>query len=222
MSFADDIERRALPLRRAILAHPFITGVGDGTLDAAKFRYYVMQDYVYLIDYSRVLALAAARAPDLETMGWFAGLLDETLNTEMELHRGYCAEFGITRPELEATEAAPATLAYTSFLLKVAHQGSFGELVASLLPCQWGYWEIGDHLARLGEPQRAPLYCQWVQMYSSAEFAELAQAIRSLADRIGEGAGPGELAAMGEAYLTSLRLEHRFWEMAYTLEDWGV
>ena len=138
MSFADDIELRALPLRRAILAHPFITGVGDGTLDAAKFRYYVMQDYVYLIDYSRVLALAAARAPDLETMGWFAGLLDETLNTEMELHRGYCAEFGITRPELEATEAAPATLAYTSFLLKVAHQGSFGELVASLLPCQWG------------------------------------------------------------------------------------
>ena len=222
MSFADDIERRALPLRRAILAHPFITGVGDGTLDVEKFRYYVMQDYVYLIDYSRVLALAAARAPGLETMGWFAGLLAETLNTEMELHRSYCAEFGITRPELEATEAAPATMAYTSFLLKVAHQGSFGELVASLLPCQWGYWEIGDHLARLGEPRHAPLYCQWIQMYSSAEFADLARDIRSLADRIGERAGPVELAAMGEAYLTSLRLEHRFWEMAYTLEDWGV
>ncbi len=222
MSFAEDIEGKALPIRQAILAHPFIAGVGDGTLPVEKFKYYVMQDYVYLVDYARLLALAAARAPGLETMGWFAGLLDETLNTEMDLHRGYCAEFGITRQELEATQPAPTTIAYTSFLLKVAHQGSFGELVASLLPCQWGYWEIGDHLARRGEPKHAPLYCRWIQMYSSTGFAELARAVRSLADRVAEGAGPGQMAAMGEAYLTSLRFEYRFWDMAYSLEGWGV
>ena len=222
MSFAEDIERRALPIRQAILAHPFISGVGDGTLEVEKFKYYVMQDYVYLIDYSRVLALAAARAPDLETMGWFAGLLDETLNTEMDLHRSYCAEFGITTEELEETRPAPTTTAYTSFLLKVAHQGSVGELVAALLPCQWGYWEIGDHLARRGEPKAAPLYCKWVQMYAAPEFAALAQSIRDLADRVGEQAGTKELAAMGEAYLTSLRYEYLFWEMAYNLEGWPV
>ena len=88
--------------------------------------------------------MASARASDLETMGWFARLLDETLNVEMELHRGYCAEFGITTVELETTVAAPTTLAYTSYLLQLAHQGSFPELVASLVPCQWGYWEIGE------------------------------------------------------------------------------
>ncbi|MFQ6026555.1 MAG: thiaminase II [Dehalococcoidia bacterium] len=222
MSFADDIEQRSEPIRKAILEHPFVTGVGDGTLDVAKFKHYVLQDYAYLIDYSRVLALASARAPDLETMGWFAGLLDETLNTEMDLHRSYCAEFGITPQELEATIPAATTVAYTSFLLKVAHQGSFGELVASLLPCQWGYWEIGDHLARLGEPESAPLYCQWIQMYTATEFAELAQTIRNLADRIGGAAGPPEVAAMGEAYLTSLRYEYLFWDMAYNLEGWPV
>ena len=222
MSFAEDIERKAWPIRQAILAHPFVTGVGDGTLDVEKFKYYVMQDYAYLIDYSRVLALASARAPDLETMGWFARLLDETLNVEMDLHRSYCAEFGITPQQLESTRPAPTTVAYTSFLLKVAHQGSFGELVASLLPCQWGYWEIGDHLARQGEPESAPLYCQWIRMYTAPEFAELAQTIRALADRIGEQSGPAELAAMGEAYLTSLRYEYLFWDMAYKLEDWRV
>ena len=222
MSFAEDIEKKALPVRQEILAHPFITGVGDGTLPVEKFKYYVMQDYAYLIDYSRVLALASARAPDLETMGWFAQLLDETLNTEMELHRSYCAEFGITRDELEATRPAPTTIGYTSFLLNIAHQGSFGELVASLLPCQWGYWEIGERLAVQGEPKEAPLYCQWIQMYTSPEFTDLAWSIRNMADRLGERAGPDELAAMGEAYLTSLRFEHRFWEMAYTLEDWAV
>ena len=222
LSFADEIERRALSIRQAILAHPFITGLGDGSLPVEKFRYYVMQDYAYLIDYSRVLALASARALDLKTMAWFAQLLDETLNTEMELHRTYCAEFGISRQQLEETRPSPTTIGYTSYLLKVAHQGSFGELVAALLPCQWGYWEIGDHLARRGEPRGAPLYRQWIQMYSSAEFTALAQSMRSLADRLGNRAGPAEQEAMMEAYLTSLRFEHMFWDMAYNLKDWAV
>ena len=115
MSFMDDLEAKALPVRQAILNHPFVTGIGDGTLDVDKFRFYVRQDYLYLIDYARVIALAAARSPSLETMGWFARLLDGTLNVEMDLHRGYCAEFGITNEELEATPIAPTTMAYTRF-----------------------------------------------------------------------------------------------------------
>ena len=99
---------------------------------------------------------------------------------------------------------------------------AFAELVAGLLPCQWGYWEIGNHLARQGEPIDAPLYCQWIQMYADPEFAALADQLRNLANRLGEQAGPIELAAMGQAYLTSLRFEYRFWDMAYNLEDWGV
>ena len=222
MAFADDIERESLPIRQAILAHPFVAGVGAGTLETVRFKHYVLQDYVYLIDYSRALALAAAKAPDLPTMGWFARLLDETLNREMDLHRSYCAQFGIDRSELESTIAAPTTVAYTSYLLRLAHQGSFAELVAGLLPCQWGYWEIGNHLARQGEPAEAPLYCQWIQMYADPEFAALADQLRNLANRLGESAGPIELAAMGQAYLTSLRFEYRFWDMAYNLEDWAV
>ena len=222
MSFAEDIETRALPIREAILAHPFIIGVGDGTLPVDKFKHYVRQDYAYLIDYSRVLALGSAKAPDLAAMGWFAGLLDGTLKVEMSLHRNYCAQFGITPEDLESTKPAPTTTAYTSFLLKVAHQQSFGELVASLMPCQWGYWEIGDHLAGRGEPKQAPLYCQWIQMYTSEEFTALAQEIRALADRVAGDAGPIQLEAMAQAYLTSLRFEYQFWEMSYNLEQWAV
>lgn len=218
MGFSDDIERKALPIRQAILSHPFITGVGDGSLPIENFKHYVKQDYVYLIDYARVLALASAKSPDLETMGWFAGLLDETLNTEMELHRRYCAQFGITRQELDATKPTPTTVAYTSFLLRMAYQGTFPELVASLLPCQWGYWEIGAHLAALGEPENAPLYAEWIQMYASPEYAVLAESIRSLANRVAEEPAKGQIAAMDEAYLTSLRFELAFWDMAQNLE----
>ncbi len=222
MGFISDIEAQTQSMRDAILAHPFVTGVGDGTLPVEKFKYYVAQDYAYLVDYSRALALASARAPRLDDMSWFASLLDETLNVEMALHRSYCEEFGIGAQELESTVAAPATVAYTSFLLKTAHQGSFGELLASLLPCQWGYWEIGNHLLQRGLPQNAPLYAKWIEMYTSEEFAALAHHIREMTDRIGDEAGPAELAAMGEAYQTSVRLEHLFWDMAYNLEEWGI
>ena len=222
MAFADDVEKKAESVRQAILKHPFVTGIGDGTLDFEKFKFYVRQDYVYLIDYSRVLALASARALDLDTMGWFARLLHETLNTEMELHRQYCARFGISSEELEETKAAPTTLAYTSYLLKIASQGSYAELAASFLPCQWGYWEIADHLFRRGEPTHAPLYCEWIRMYISDEYKSLADWARQLANGLAERATPQEVAKMEEAYLTSLRYEYLFWDMACNLETWPV
>ena len=218
MGFITEIENQTLSIRQAILEHPFITGIGDGSLPVDRFKYYVIQDYVYLIDYSRALAVASARAIDLQDMSWFAGLLDETLNQEMALHRSYCQEFGINLQDLESVEPASTTKSYTNFLLKTAYQGSFGELVASLLPCQWGYWEIGDHLLKRGLPTSAPLYAQWIKMYTSEEFTELAHQIREMADRIGGGAGLAEQAAMRQAYTDSVRLEHRFWDMAYGLE----
>ncbi len=222
MSFAVNVESKAEPIRQAILAHPFITGIGDGTLKVENFKYYVLQDYVYLIDYSRVLALASARAPDLNTQGWFARLLHETLDTEMDLHRSYCAQFDITSQDLEATVAAPTTLAYTRYLLGVAYQGSYQELVAAFLPCQWGYWDIGNHLAHQGEPSHAPLYCQWIQMYVSEEYKALADWARSYADELAESSSAKEVTRMENAYLTSLKYEYMFWDMAYKLEAWPV
>jgi thiaminase/transcriptional activator TenA len=94
--------------------------------------------------------------------------------------------------------------------------------VASLLPCQWGYWEIGNNLMRHGLPQNAPLYAQWIEMYTSQEFADLAEHLRAMADRIGQEAGPSELADMTQAYETSIRLEYGFWDMAYGMEGWRV
>ena len=222
MGFIENVEQRAQPIRQAILKHPFVQGLGRGDLAPDRFKFYIIQDYLYLIDYARVLALGAARAPQLATMAWFARLLDETLNTEMELHRNYCAQFGITRHELETAKPAPTTIAYTAYLLRVASQGSFGELTASLLPCQWGYWEIGQHLAQQAPPTHAPLYAQWIEMYSSDEFRNLALHLREMTARIGNRAGADDQAAMELAYHTSLRLEHQFWDMAWNLEQWPV
>jgi thiaminase/transcriptional activator TenA len=222
MSFASDVEKKASRLRRAILRHPFITGVGRGDLAVEKFKFYVRQDYLYLIDYSRVLALASAKAPTLDAQGWFAKILHETLNTEMDLHRRYCARFGISRRQLEATPIAPTTLAYVNFLLAVAHHRTYAELAAALLPCQWGYWEIGRHLSKKGLPSHLPLYQQWIEMYSSPGFKALGNWLRNHTNNIAKSQSPVVVQKMEDSYLTSLQYEYQFWGMAFRLENWPV
>ena len=222
MSFCDEIEAASKPQREAMMNHPFVQGIGDGTLPTDRFKHFITQDYVYLIDFSRCIAVATAKAPDLETMGWLATAVEYTLNTEMDLHRSFCAEFGISAAELEATRPAPTTYSYTSYLLRVAHQGSFGETIAALVPCIWGYWQVGERLAAQGEPANAPRYAEWIRMYSGPENQAVAEETRAICDRVASTAGSAEIEAMKEAYITCTRYEYAFWQMAWTLEDWAA
>ena len=105
MGFSENMRRECTEIWDAEHNHPLVAGIGDGSLDLEKFRYYMRQDYIYLIDYCRVIALAAAKTSDVEDMGWFAKLLDETLNTEMSLHVSFCEDFGISEEELLADTA---------------------------------------------------------------------------------------------------------------------
>ena len=219
MVFTDEIADDAERAWQAIFDHPMVQGIGDGTLDEEPFRYWVRQDYVYLIEYGRVFALGAASAPDLDRMGTFAVLLDETINTEMDLHRSYAAEFGISEPELEATEPSPTTHAYTDFLVRTAATGTFGELVAALLPCMWGFNETGNRLAEDGLPDH-DLYADWIELYSGEEFTELARWCRELLDEVAADSTATERHRYRELFLTSARYEYLFWDAAWNQEQW--
>ncbi len=219
--FSDRLYRLARPVWEAQQNHPFVRGIGDSTLDIEKFKFWVRQDYLFLIDYARLLGLAVARSPDLLTMRRFADLAQETLNVEMELHRSYAAEFGISLGELEAEEKAPTTHGYADFLLRVASVGDFSELVAALLPCMWSFCEIGERLAEKPRPEDGR-YGKFIDMYSSPEFAELADWCRELVDKVAAGLPEEALRRMEGAFLTSSRYEYLFWEMAWRQEGWPV
>ena len=199
--------------------HPFVRGIGDGTLDLERFRFWIRQDYLFLIEYSRMLALAAARAPDVDTMRRFAHLVHETLHEEMDLHRSYSADLGIPEADLEREKMAPTTRGYTDFLLRTATIGDFAELVAALLPCMWGFNEIGRRLAEHGLPN-AEHYARWIEMYASEEFTSLVDWLRELTDRISTNLSGASWDRMRDVFLTSSRYELSFWEMAWTLETW--
>ena len=219
--FTSRLRRLADSIWEAQHQHPFVRGIGEGTLDLERFGFWVRQDYLFLIEYARLLALAAARAPSLETMQRFADLMHATLKVEMDLHRKYASEFGIAQRELEIELMAPTTRAYTDFLLRVAALGDFAELAAALLPCMWAFAEIGDRMSR-GQPPDDPRHAAWIEMYASAEFQELASWCRDLVDNLAAGAGDETLRRMQDAFITSSQYEYLFWEMAWRLERWRV
>jgi thiaminase (transcriptional activator TenA) len=214
MAFTDELRQAADPIWAAEHEHAFVRGIGEGSLDAAKFRHYVRQDYLFLIDYARLLALGCARAPRLDEMGRFAQLAGTVLGSEMELHRSYAAEWGISTAELEHERPTPTTRAYTDFLLRVAALGDYGELAAALLPCMWGYHELAARLAERGHPGNE-LYARWIDQYAGAEFGELTAWCRTLTDRAAE---TSDHRRMTDAFLTSSRYELAFWDASWRQE----
>jgi thiaminase/transcriptional activator TenA len=222
MHFTEEVQQHAAALRQRVFEHPFVTGIGDGTLPMAAFQYYMCQDYVFLIDYSRVLALAVAKAQTLEVMGHFASLLHETLNTEMALHRQFAAQCNIRPEMLEATQAAPTTRAYTQHLLTVAYSDSLTAIATAVLPCMWDYSDIGQRLAAQGLPPTQPLYSQWIQTYAAPEFGALATWLRQLLDTLTASLTPADKAPLIRLFLDSCRYEYLFWDMAYRQEVWPL
>ncbi|MSP78998.1 MAG: thiaminase II [Dehalococcoidia bacterium] len=219
--FSDHLRALAAPTWEAQHAHPFVHGIGDGTLSLPRFRYWVRQDYVFVIDYVRLLLLGSARAPDVATMARLASLAQATLNVELALHRAYAKSVGVTAAALEREKKSPTCQAYGDFLLRTATLGSYGELIAALLPCMGGFSEIGLRLAKQPPPKQ-PHLRKWVEMYASPDFAAQGAWCRSLMDAIAKGAPAGERSRLEEAFLISSKYELAFWDMSWNQQKWPV
>ena len=220
-AFTDELFAAARPVWEAQLEHPFVRGIAAGDLDEEVFRHWVVQDYLYLMEFARVFAWAAAKADRLASMGWYAAALDLTLNTEMELHRAYAARFGISAEDLEAGAMWPTNRAYTDFLVRTAADGDLAELVAALLPCAWGYAWIGQRLAEDERPSDRR-YADWIETYASAEFQTAAEWLRGEMNRLVVDVSAEKRDRLRELFLLSSRYEWRFWEMCWRGEAWAV
>ena len=170
----------------AILRHPFVTGLTDGTLPREAFRHYIVQDAHYLRGYARALALCGARAGEPRDTVMFAAHAGGAIAAEQGLHAALLADLGLTAEAAAAEPVAPTTRAYVSYLLATAHGGSFAEAVAAVLPCYWIYARVGEELLGRGSPD--PLYARWIAMYGGEEFQSVVDAVLD-ADRPGRRGG---------------------------------
>jgi thiaminase/transcriptional activator TenA len=220
VTFTTTLWRSIEPIYATILAHPFLRGLIDGSLPRDAFQFYAVQDALYLRDFARALALAAARAAREDWIIMFTEHAAGALKVEKTLHESFFKDFGLSPEQVSATPLAPTNLAYTSYLLATAHAGPFHEAVAALLPCYWIYWEVGKELERRGSPD--PLYTRWIGTYASGEFGALVEAVLAATNAMAARVGEPERDAMRRHFLATSRYEWMFWDMGWRREAWPV
>jgi thiaminase/transcriptional activator TenA len=220
VAFTDELWRAIAPIWTAILAHPFVRGLTDGSLPPETFRFYAVQDALYLRDFARALSLAAARAPEDEWIIMFNEHAAGALRVERALHESFFADWGLMPADVAATPLAPTNLAYTSYLLAVAYGAPYHEAMAAVLPCYWIYWEVGKALERAGSSD--PLYARWIASYASREFGDVVRAVIGATDQVARRLSAPEREAMRRHFVTTSRYEWMFWEMGWRREAWPV
>ncbi len=201
----------------AILGHPFVVELYRGDLPLGRFRYYALQDYHFLVWYTKALALAAYKARDLESMRAMLELAYGTATGEMANYGRLLGRMGLTLRDAMDVEPNAANLAYTNFLAHTCTYGTFEECVAALLPCLWSYAEIAEAHRHLLERNGVDLYREWASTYLGEEYRRLVARMRGLLDA--SGAPPERLVG---PFLTASRYEYMFWEAAYREERWPV
>jgi thiaminase/transcriptional activator TenA len=216
-SFSDHAWQRTTELRAAIHDLRFNRELAAGTLDPARFQFYIVQDALYLDAYARILVMAGARGPDGATLRLFAECGLEAVAVEQALHGQYLTQFSANA--LEA-EPSPDCLSYTSFLFATAYHEPWEVLMAALLPCFWIYWDVGNAIAR--ESAADNKYRAWIDTYSDEAFGTAVRAVIAATDKAAEAATDAVRARMMTAFIRSSQYEYLFWEGAYQLRRWPV
>jgi thiaminase (transcriptional activator TenA) len=205
---------------RRILAHPFLTGLTDGTLSEAAFRFYAIQDALYLRDFARGLALLGAKAPADEAVIMFCEHGKTAIVVERTLHESFFAAWGLSPQDVYTTPPAPNNVLYTSYLLRVAYERPFHEGLGAFLPCYWIYWEVGKELEKRGSP--VSIYKRWIDTYASADFGAVVQQVLALTDQVAATLTPADRERVTQHFIMTSRFEYLFWDMGYRQQTWEV
>ena len=198
--------------------HPFVRGIADGSLDKEKFKFYMIQDYLYLIDYARVFALGVAKARDAQTMRLFAGYVHQILDGEMDIHKGYMQRLGITTEEAEGAALSLDNISYTAYMLRVANEEGPAEIAAAILSCALSYEHIAKKIVA-ENPAAAdrPFYGEWVRGYADPGYAASNEVLVALTERLTAGYSEAQLDHLTEIFIACSRYEGAFWDMAWEM-----
>ncbi|ACB25370.1 thiaminase/transcriptional activator TenA [Methylobacterium sp. PvP062] len=219
-AFSQEAWARNAAAYETIRSMPFNAELAAGTLPQDRFRHYIVQDAHYLIGFGRALSLAAAKAPDPDTIVQFSRAAQEAIVVERALHGGFFRDYGIGPETFAATPLTPACDHYVCYLVATAYAEPYAVLCAALLPCFWIYKAVGDDIFARAAPDNP--YRAWIDTYAGDEFAAAVAAMIAATDRAALDASEGERARMHRAFTQATRLEWQFWDSAYRDAAWTL
>ncbi len=200
--------------------HPFVKGIEDGTLDKEKFRYYIIQDFLYLEDYARSFAVGIAKARSVETTRIFSSYIAMLTGSEMTIHHGYMGKFGVTQEELDNTPRALDNLSYTSYMLRVAYEEGEAEILAAILSCACSYEQIAKNMVKRNpDCVNHPFYGEWITGYASAEYAAENIVLIDALNKLTEHYTEQQLNHLTDIFIACSRYEYLFWDFSWRMSS---
>jgi len=161
--------------------HDFVNLLSSDTLKEKYFLNYLIQDYLFLIQFSKAWSLAVLKSDTLEEMKIAANTVNDLINFEMELHIKLCGSYNISKNDLESANEENENIAYTRYVLELGYSGDFLDLLSALAPCVLGYGEIGMNGKNL--KIKTLMYQKWIDTYSSDEYQDVCKNVANLIDQ---------------------------------------
>lgn len=195
--------------------HPFVLGIQNGDLDRNKFRYYIIQDYLYLEDYAKAFAVGVAKAKSLETANLFSKYI-YVMNGELNVHSGYIARLGISHDEITSTPRSLDNLSYTSYMLRVAYEEGEAEILAAILSCAYSYEIIAKNIVKNNPGSvNDGFYGDWIKGYASDAYAADNVILIDTLNRLTESYTESQIRHLIDIFVACSRYELAFWEMSW-------
>ena len=198
--------------------HPFVKGIENGTLDQEKFRYYIKQDYLYLIEYTKVFGIGIAKSKSTEVTKLFASYIQLLTDGEMDIHRGYMGRFGVTEAELADTPRALDNLSYTSYMLRVAYEEGEAEVLAAILSCAYSYEMIARNIVK-NNPNSVnhEFYGDWIKGYASDAYSKENVELIKMLEKLTEHYTDEQKQHIVDIYVACSRYELAFWDLSWNM-----
>lgn len=217
MATTDYLLEAAADIWQAYYDHPFIKGIENGDLDKEKFRFYILQDYLYLQEYAKVFALGVAKAKTVELADLFAGYIP-AINAELTVHSGFMTNFGVTPEDALKSDRSLANLSYTSYMLRIAYEEGEAEILAAILSCALSYESIAKRIvANRPDSQDDPFYGPWIKNYAGSEYCDPNVTLVETLNRITEDYTETQLVHLKDVFVACSRYELDFWEMGWQM-----
>ncbi|KAI5356944.1 putative thiaminase-2/PQQC, pyridoxamine kinase/Phosphomethylpyrimidine kinase, thiaminase II [Septoria linicola] len=194
--------------------HDFVEKLGDGTLEIERYKFYMVQDYLYLIQFARANALAGYKAKTLDDVAASAAIVGH-VKTETALHVKECEALGLTEEAMMEAEEHQACTAYTRFVLDVGMSEDWLALQVALLPCLLGYAVIAKRLKGLqlgrGVGNR---YASWIENYVAEDYMRAVRSGCALVEKHAHKQSPTRIEELVKIFIHATKMETGFWDMA--------
>jgi thiaminase/transcriptional activator TenA len=219
MKLADRLRKDSHDIWKKIIEQPFVMELVTGDLPLKKFKFYILQDYHYLITAMKNFGIIASRTPSVEAMREVIDILHLEAKSEFDGYIELLGRLGYTLKDASRIEPIPVTVSYSSFLLSTSSLKSYAEAITSVLPCFWSYAEIADHHREKLSTNKNQLYKEWGEVYGTDSYLSLVEKIKRLVNTAGEGFPYEKLKSQ---FIAASRYEYMFWDAVYDQQDWPV